>query len=65
MVNQENFDEVKYREKLNRKFSDGVYQIGYSPYVVFTGKGGKIDFEVAFMKEVLKQGYTFKFDIYE
>jgi hypothetical protein len=65
IVNQENFDEVKYREKLNRKFSDGAYQIGYPPYTVFTGKGGKVEFELTFMKEALKQGYTFEFDIYE
>jgi hypothetical protein len=59
IVTKENFDETRYRAKLDKQLSNGGYQIGEGPYILWTGKGGKIDFEVAFMKEILEYGCTF------
>ena len=59
IVTRENFDEIRYRAKLDKQLTNGGYQIGETPYVMWTGKKGKIDFEVAFIKEMLRNDHTF------
>lgn len=65
MITKSNFDEVKYREKLEKTIPNGAYQIGISPFIAYTGKGGKIDFEIALVKEMLNLGVTFDDTFYE
>ena len=48
---------IKYNEELHRKMleetlEDGGYQIGNT---LFTGKGGKIEYEVLMTKELIKE----------
>lgn len=40
--------EIKLREKLEKEIPHGSYKIGLDPIVVYTGKGGYIDYLVAF-----------------
>lgn len=39
--------EIDLRERLNKELEDKMYQIGEGEFVVFTGKQGKIEFEVS------------------
>jgi hypothetical protein len=59
IVTKENFDETRYRAKLGKTIDDYGHLIGEAPYVCWTGKGGKIEYEVAFIKEMLRTGHTF------
>lgn len=65
MITKDNFDEKRYREKLEKTLPNTGYQIGETPFVAWVGKRGKIDFEVAMVKELLERGCTFDFNIYE
>jgi hypothetical protein len=67
---------LKYNEELHRKIlketlEEGGYQIGEQPNVLFTGKGGKIEYEVLMTKELIKQniftnkGYLPEYITYE
>ncbi len=44
--------EKEIRAHLNETLKEGLHQIGDSPFVAWTGKQGKIDFEVAVLKEL-------------
>ena len=39
--------EIDLRERLDKELEDKMYQIGEGEFVVFTGKQGKIEFEVS------------------
>lgn len=52
---------IKYNEELHRKIledtlENNFYKIGKGPVVCFTGKGGKIDYEVKITKQFIELG---------
>lgn len=55
--------EIDLRTKLEKELPDGQYQIGGGAYIMWTGKQGKIESEVALHKELQKlkpqSGYSF------
>lgn len=64
-ITKNNFDEARYRAKLQKSVSPGGYQIGAGKMVVWTGKGGMIDFEVCLIKSFLEDGMEFEETLYE
>ncbi len=54
--------EIDLRAKLQKELPDGLYEIGFpgSKIQGWTGKGGKIDMEVALHKELRKMSENFK-----
>jgi hypothetical protein len=42
--------EIDLRSKLDKELPDGCYMISEGNFVVATGKGGKIEYEVALVK---------------
>jgi hypothetical protein len=46
--------EKELREKLQKELPEGPYQIGVPPMMAYTGKGGRIEFEVALHKQMMK-----------
>ena len=43
-------EEKDLREKLDKEIPNGAYNIGIEGMVCWTGKGGRIDFEIAMIK---------------
>ena len=52
--------EKELREKLQKELPDGGYEIGAPPMIAWTGKGGKINFEVALHKAMMKMAEDLK-----
>jgi len=44
--------EKKLREKLERELPDGAYRLLTDNGIIMTGKGGKINFEIEFEREI-------------
>ena len=59
--------EIDLRIKLQEELPDGLYDIGFPGSKVqgWTGKGGKIEMEVAFQKEIRKMAKYFKPEVEE
>lgn len=41
------------REQLKKELSDGAYEIGDNTFKIYTGKGGYIEYIIAFEKAIL------------
>lgn len=65
-VTKDNFNEDRYRAKLQASLPSGGYQIGEpGDMVIWTGKGGMIDFEVSLLKAFMEDGMEFDETLYE
>jgi len=52
--------EKELREKLQKELPEGAYEIGVLPMIAWTGKGGKINFEVALHKAMIEMSEDLK-----
>lgn len=52
LVSHDDEAKEKKRAELERKLTDGGYSIGTDNFVCYTGKGGKINFELELMEQV-------------
>ena len=55
-------EEKDLREKLEKELPNGWYDIGTGDFHCYTGKGGKIDFEVALRKDI-QEKYKVDFNV--